>query len=72
MPRFPFQICADYVSKYKGTDTVYAYSRLMAVANIIYSAKEYAQIKDFYAKANAQDQQQAVLHLAAVATAKGQ
>jgi hypothetical protein len=68
----PLPNFADYVSKYKGTDTVYAYSRLMAVANIIYSAKEYAQIKDFYAKANAQDQQQAVLHLAAVATAKGQ
>lgn len=68
----PLPNFADYVSKYKGTDTVYAYSRLMAVANIIYSAKEYAQIKDFYAKANAQDQQQAVLHLTAVATAKGQ
>lgn len=63
---------ADYVSKYQGTPTVYAYSRLMAVANILYTTKEYPQIKDFYAKTNAQDQQQAVLHVAPVAEVKGQ
>jgi len=68
----PLPNFADYVSKYKGTDTTYAYSRLMVVANILYSAKEYAQIKDFYAKANAQDQQQTVLHAATVTAAKGQ
>jgi len=68
----PLPNFADYVSKYKGTDTTYAYSRLMAVANILYSAKEYTQIKDFYAKANAQDQQQTVLHAATVTAAKGQ
>jgi hypothetical protein len=62
---------ADFVAKYKGTDTHYVYSRLMAVANILYQAKEYPQIKNFFAKANAQDQQQTVLHAAAT-QAKGQ
>jgi hypothetical protein len=67
----PLPNFADFVAKYKGTDTVYAYSRLMAVANILYTPKEYPQIKDFFAKANAQDQQQAVLRMA-LAGAKGQ
>jgi hypothetical protein len=43
----------------------------MVVANILYSKDEYPQLKDFYAKSNAQDQQQAVLHVADAAT-KGQ
>lgn len=62
---------ADFVAKYRGTDTVYAYSRLMAVGNILYPSNEYPQLKDFFAKANAQDQQQAVLHVSAVPV-KGQ
>jgi hypothetical protein len=64
----PLPNFADYVAKYKGTDTVYAYSRLLAVANILYQSKEYPQLKDFCAKANAQDQQQAILHVEAAGT----
>lgn len=67
----PLPSFADYVAKYKGTETTYVYSRVVAVAGILYQKNEYPQIKDFFAKANAQDQQQAVLHVAA-ATAKGQ
>jgi hypothetical protein len=66
LPKF-----ADYVAKYKSTATQYSYGRLMVVANILYSKDEYPQLKDFYAKSNAQDQQQAVLHVADAAT-KGQ
>lgn len=68
----PLPNFADLVVKYKGTDTAYVYSRLLAVANILYEAKEYPQLKDFFAKANAQDQQQVVLHVSAAPVAKGQ
>ena len=67
----PLPHFADYVAKYKGSDTSYSYGRLMVVANILYHPDEYPQLKDFYAKTNAQDQQQAVLHVAD-ATVKGQ
>ncbi len=66
LPKF-----ADYVAKYKGTDTTYAYGRVMALGNVLYEKGEYPQLKDFFAKANAQDQQQAVLQVTA-STAKGQ
>lgn len=62
---------AEFAARYKGTDTSYVYSRQLAVGNIIYLSKEYPQLKDFFAKANAQDQQQAVLHVSAPAV-KGQ
>ena len=68
----PLPNFADYVAKYKATDTVYAYSRLMVLANVLYEPKEYSQLKDFYAKANTQDQQQTILHQAPVAAQKGQ
>jgi hypothetical protein len=57
---------ADYIAKYKGTETTYNYGRLMIIANTLYDTKEYSELKDFYAKTNAQDQQQAVLHMAGV------
>lgn len=68
----PLPNFADYVARYKGTDTVYAYSRILAVANILYQSKEYPQLKEFFGKTSAQDQQQTVLHVAAVTPAKGQ
>jgi hypothetical protein len=67
----PLPHFADYVVKYGEANNTYSYSRLMAMANILYTSKEYPQLKDFFAKANVQDEQQAVLHVAA-ATAKGQ
>lgn len=70
----PLPKSADYVTKYKGTETAYSYARLFIIANVLYESKEYPQLKDFYAKTNAQDQQQAVLHVVAVPAAgtKGQ
>jgi hypothetical protein len=62
---------ASYAAKYKATDGAYSYSRRMILANILYSKSEYPQLKDFYGKANAQDQQQAVLRVTAL-VAKGQ
>jgi hypothetical protein len=62
---------ARYASGYKGSAASYDYARQMIMANVLYEAKEYPQLKDFYAKANAQDQQQLVLHVAEAA-AKGQ
>jgi hypothetical protein len=67
----PLPKCADYVANYKGTDTSYSYARLLIVANILYHPNEYPQLKDFYAKTNAQDQQQTVLHVVDTTT-KGQ
>ena len=67
----PLPHFADYVVKYKESDTSYSYGRLLILANILYHPDEYSQLKDFYAKTNAQDQQQTVLHVADAA-AKGQ
>jgi len=67
----PLPKCADYVAKYKETTSTYSYGRLVALANTLYAAKDYPELKDFYAKANAQDQQQVVLHAVDSAT-KGQ
>jgi hypothetical protein len=68
---FPLPQFADYVAKYKSSATTYSYGRLMIMANVLYRKDEYSQLKDFYAKTNAQDQQQAILHVAE-ATTKGQ
>ena len=53
---------AEYVANYKGADLAYTYDRRMIVASVFYDQKEYPELRDFYAKANAQDQQQALLH----------
>jgi hypothetical protein len=66
LPKF-----ADYVAKYKSSDTAYSSARLLIVANTLYDTTDYPQLKDFYAKTNAQDQQQAILHVAS-SSAKGQ
>ena len=69
--QIPLPKFADYAAKYKGTDKAYVYGRVMAVANTLYEKDEYPQLKEFFAKTNTQDQQQAVLHVEA-AGAKGQ
>ena len=69
--QIPLPKFAEFDAKYKGKDTTYVYGRVMAVANTLYEKDEYPQLKDFFAKSNAQDQQQAVLH-AVAAIAKGQ
>jgi nitrogen regulatory protein PII-like uncharacterized protein len=65
LPKF-----ADFVAKYRSSPTTYSYGRLFVLANVFYQAKEYPDLKGFYAKVNAQDQQQIVLHMEAAA--KGQ
>jgi len=66
--QIPLPNFADYVTRYKSTDTTYIYNRRLIIANILYSQKEYPQLKDFYGKVNVQDQQQAILRITADTT----
>jgi len=56
----PFPQQADYVSKYVPKGNVYNYGRLLIMANCFFMPNEYAALRDFYQKFNAQDQQQMV------------
>lgn len=62
----PFPKQADYVSKYVPKGNTYNYGRLLILANCFFMPDEYATLRDFYQKFNAQDQQQVVLALGAV------
>ena len=59
--QIPFMPNADFTSKYRGAATAYAYARRVRVANILYEAKDYPALRDFYQKMNTQDQAQVVL-----------
>jgi hypothetical protein len=51
---------------------VFQQARLMALGKTVYSKDEYPQLRDFFQKVNAQDQQQLVLDRApAAASAAG-
>jgi len=68
----PFPKNADYVAKYGGSGSVFQQARLMALGKTVYSKDEYPQLRDFFQKVNAQDQQQLVLDRApAAASAAG-
>jgi hypothetical protein len=56
---------AVYTVTYTVKDNVFSQKRLMVLANPLYMATEYGQLKDFYQKVNTQDQEQAILKLAA-------
>ena len=53
---------ADFVSKYRNAGGVYLYARRIRVANILYQTPDYPQLRDFFQKVSAQDQQPAVLN----------
>lgn len=52
---------AEYKSVNTGTATSFKQVRLLAIANTIFTTKEYPQLRDFFQSANADDHQQAVL-----------
>lgn len=63
---------ADFASKYRGAGSAYMYARRMRVANILYDAKDYPALRDFFQKSGARDQQQVVLTRTAVTSTAGQ
>lgn len=59
--QIPFPRNADYIAKYAASGSMYQQARLLALGNTVYSKDEYPQLRDFFQKAGAQDQQQLVL-----------
>jgi hypothetical protein len=57
---------ADYLIQYKPKEGTYSYARRFILANTLYSASEYPQLRDFYQKMKAKDEEQAVFTLAPV------
>jgi hypothetical protein len=70
--QIPFPQNAQYVAKYGGAGSTYQQVRLLAVGNTVYSKDQYPQLRDFFQKAGAQDQQQLVLQRQAAGTPSGQ
>lgn len=62
-------IGAEYKSVYSDAANSYKQVRLLAVANSLFSTKEYPQLREFYQNAATQDQQQVVLQRTPAATA---
>jgi Domain of Unknown Function with PDB structure (DUF3857)/Transglutaminase-like superfamily len=67
----PMQQLAAYSVHYKNDANTYAEDRVIAVGAARYKKEEYPELRDFFQKAGAQDQQQLVLKRAAVATSAG-
>jgi hypothetical protein len=65
----PFAPHGDYVAKYAAKDNTFAYGRLMRVASPFYKAQEYQDLRGFYQKTNADDQEQVVLKMGTTAAA---
>ena len=57
----PYPQNAVFKVKYTASNGTYVEDRIEAVANPLYKTEEYVQLRDFYGKMNAQDQQQVVL-----------
>jgi hypothetical protein len=66
----PYPQNAAYQGKYSAANGALALERVVAVANPLYKTTEYPQLRDFYGKMNAQDQQQVVLEKQAVTAAQ--
>lgn len=67
--QIPYPQNAEYVAKYGLSGNTYQQVRLLAVGNTIYKKEEYPQLRDFFQKLSAQDQQQVVLERTATAPA---
>jgi len=67
--QIPLPQSATYVAKYSGAGSSYQEGRLLAVARTVYSRDQYPQLRDFFQKTAAQDQQQIVLDRTPVTTA---
>ena len=57
----PYPQNAVFKAKYTASNGTYVEDRVEAFANPLYKTEEYSQLRDFYGKMNAQDQQQVVL-----------
>jgi hypothetical protein len=57
----PYPQNAAFKVKYASANGTFEEDRVVAFANAVYKAEEYSQLRDFYGKMNAQDQQQIVL-----------
>ena len=60
----PFPQNADYLAKFVSKDNIFAYGRLLRVANSAYPAAEYSALRTFYQKMSAADQEQVALKIA--------
>ena len=67
--QIPFPQNAQYVAKYLQSGNTYQQGRLLAVGNTLYKKDDYPQLRDFFQKVSAQDQQQVVLERTATAAA---
>jgi hypothetical protein len=66
----PYPQNAVYQAKYGSANGAFTFERVVAVANPLYKTSEYPQLRDFYGKMNAQDQQQVVLEKQTVTAAQ--
>jgi hypothetical protein len=57
----PMEKLAAYTVKYKSDGNTYSEDRVIAVGSALYKREEYPELRDFFQKASAQDQQQLVL-----------
>ena len=67
--QIPYPKMARYATHYEQKDGVYEQQRLLLLGNTIYHAEEYGQLRDFFQKASAQDQEQVLLKRTAVVAA---
>ncbi|HEY0758092.1 MAG TPA: DUF3857 domain-containing protein [Acidisarcina sp.] len=58
---FPLPHEAVFVESYRLNADGYTQDRQLVLANVFFDVKEYPQLRDFYQKMNAQDQQQVIL-----------
>lgn len=66
----PFLPNADFKAKYTQAANSYTTDRIIGVGNTVYKTPEYPQLRDFFQKAGAQDQQQIVLTRTPVTASK--
>jgi hypothetical protein len=69
--QIPYPQNAQFVAKYSASGGIYQQVRLLAVGNTVFKKEDYPQLRDFFQKANAQDQQQVVLERSAMAAGAG-
>lgn len=68
--QIPYPKMATYATHYEQKDGVYRQQRVLVVGNTIYHAEEYGQLRDFFQKTSAQDQEQVLLKRGAALAAE--
>jgi hypothetical protein len=66
----PYPQNAAFGAKYTAANGTFVEDRIEALATVVYKTSDYPQLRDFYGKMNAQDQQQVVLEKQPVTAAK--